>query len=210
MKHEKFEVAFTKALDGRSLIDSTLKSVYDKDYKGKSKTVLAVKYLRKLPKLLDSETKAIKFIQGITEGRPFGWKSIADVVYLCMNHSDTPVKSLRACMVANMNYKHHLLSDGTPANDGGKAIADELKKQTGMRIGQGAYGSETKAATTENSRLRISKLKERIVEALDKKDYESMSDENKNKYGCYKFIATNNMENEKSLMKILNKATNLN
>ncbi len=209
MIYEKYNIALNELFDGSSLKKATIAKAKDENYSGKSKDVFALKYIITLPELMKSETNAIKFMQGIWKGKSLGWKSVADVVYLCFTHSKSPITSLRACMMANIDYKRYPLADGSPANVGMEAVNAELKKQTGFRIGHGAYASESKAATKENSKAKLQKLKQRILETLDEKDYDSLTPVDKTNHRCCKFIATNDIDTEKSLMRVLNKATKI-
>jgi len=150
-------------LDGRSLQAKTINAAFDDDYAGDNKNILALRYIIDLPDLI-GEDVAVSYLKGITAGRPFGWKSIADIAYLCINHTKAPLDALNAVTEANINYKHHCLPDGSPANDGGSIVVVELVKQTGgLTLGNGAFGSKTKGAAKAKNLQLVSDLRMRLV-----------------------------------------------
>ena len=132
-----------KELDGRSLKTKTLDEAFDPFYEGKNKNVFAIKYLINLEQHIGKDT-AIYYIEGICKGRPFGWKAVAEIAYLCIKHSKDPLVALKSCAKINLAFKHKKLPDGSHANDGGGGILEELKKHTDKTLGDGPYASKTK------------------------------------------------------------------
>ena len=145
-------------MNGRSLQDKTIEKAFDPNYKGNNKTVLAIKYLINLKTFIDEDI-AILYIKGINKGRPFGWKCIAEIAFLCLNYSENPSTTLKACAAVNINFKHQKLPDGSFANDGGSAILEILKKETGKTLGDGIFASKTKGAKKAKNNTVASELR---------------------------------------------------
>jgi hypothetical protein len=165
----KYIETFKKALDGRSLKSETIRKAFNPIYKiGSNRTVDALKYLQELPKMVGENT-AINFIEIVANQRAVGWKSLANVVDLFMNHCDNPSEVIDEITTAMANRMLSKLDGVEPVNSGADVISAILFKHTGKSINEGQFHSIRSDAMIENIKT-IRAIKTQITNRLKRID----------------------------------------